>query len=427
MSQLDLEQLELEGEEHLAENQPAPGKATLTSRIGKPHRAGAGDLIDGATAAQLAGGLGVELSRGDGGDGGGGAPGVRKGLGLGFLGGRGAEMGGDVAGEELEAKAAGRGLEYLGGTSLAAQQREVVDFDRGAGDSFYDARATVDAKLTGELKVDAKAKKQGDEEKEGDEDEAEETPGGKPAVKPSARLEAQVRAPMTPGASGPGVDLRAQQRAVVDFDAAAGDTFYDARATVDAKLTGDARIGKKRDEEKEGAEGEAEETPGVKANARLEAQVRAPMTPGASGPGVELRAQQRAVVDFDAAAGDSFYDARATVDPTIAKAPPPALPVPSVPDLARAPGGPAGSVPLPYPNVAATPQTDLKSQQREVVNFDAAAGDSFYDTRATVDPTIAKTPPPAPPAPTLPTTEAASAADPAADEAKTKALTDAEK
>src|SRR5687767_8307218 len=105
MSQLDLEQLELEGEEHLAENLPAPGKATLTSRIGKPQRAGAGDLIDGAAHANLAGGLGVELSRGDGGNGGAGAPGVKNGLGLGFLGGRGAEMGGDAAGEAVEQKA----------------------------------------------------------------------------------------------------------------------------------------------------------------------------------------------------------------------------------------------------------------------------------------------------------------------------------
>ena len=126
MSQLDLEQLELEGEEHLAENQPAPGKATLTSRIGKPQRAGAGDLIDGATHAQLAGGLGVELSRGDGGNGGGGAP-RRIGPAVGFLGGGRADLAHESTGEQVEGRVLSKSVEgdFATQHDVSASKRDV--------------------------------------------------------------------------------------------------------------------------------------------------------------------------------------------------------------------------------------------------------------------------------------------------------------
>jgi len=153
-------------------------------------------------------------------------------------------------------------------------------------------------------------------------------------------------------------------------------------------------------------------------------------------PAGDLRSQQREVVTLDGVVGDTFYDERATVDPTIAK-PPAAPPAPATTTPGAMPGvGPRPMLPQPPPT------GDLRSQQREVVTLDGVVGDTFYDQRATVDPTIAK-PPAAPPAPaTTPPGTAASTAgvaaaeqaanaavntvDPAADEAKTKAQTEAE-
>ena len=212
MSQLDLEQLEYETEEGLAEQQPAPGKATLTSRIGRSPRAGQtpGDAIDAVSNGQLQSGLGIDLSRGDGGNGGG-APNARRGLGLGFLGAsKGAEMGGDVAGDLVDERPVGRGIDYLAatspenGTSLKSQQREVAQFD-STGD-YYDQRATVEVQPT-----PAQVATQ---------------PGAvtpDPAKKPAA----------TEDAKPPAADLKSQQREVAQFDST-GD-FYDQRATVEVQ------------------------------------------------------------------------------------------------------------------------------------------------------------------------------------------------
>ena len=326
MSQLDLEQLEYEGEEHLAELQPAPGKATLTSRIGKSARPGsASDVIDGATHAHLMGGLGVELSRGDGGGGGGGPPGAKKaGLGLGYLGNQGIEAGGDLGGDHVEEKPLGRGLEFLSGNNPASsglpsgklldQQREVKQFD-SAGD-FYDQRATVDAKLT-DTKLHKPFKKKGkskDEEHEGGEEEHDEL-AHKPfkagpadlAVMPGVGVGGPVPIPY-PNAGGGGGDLKGQQREVVNFDAKAGDDFYDQRATVE--------VGSKNFGTYDPVEHLTGKQPGG-IDGLMSTKSLAPSM--ALNAATDLKSQAREVVNFDAKAGDDFYDQRATVDVDVGK------------------------------------------------------------------------------------------------------------
>ena len=117
MSQLDFEHLDHAYDDGGGLSQPAPGKATLTSRLARPALPASGG-IDAGSHASLEGGLGIELSRparsyggGDDGDGatarGGGS---RRGLS--FLGG-GVDVGPDT-GRAPAAAPAGRGLEYLG-------------------------------------------------------------------------------------------------------------------------------------------------------------------------------------------------------------------------------------------------------------------------------------------------------------------------
>ena len=297
MSQFDLEDLESEAEEGLAELQPAPGKATLTSRIGRPpRRGGDGDLLDAATHAQLQGGLGVELSRGDGGDGDGG-PSPRRYLAVGFLGGQGADLGSNLSGEQAEERPLGRGLDYLSSPSanasaaelaLRGQQREVKQFD-SEGD-FYDQRATVEPRSS-----------------EGG-DEAEPASAARraaPAATRAATRGIEARRPLeAESARRPSEqELRSQQREVRQFDSE-GD-FYDERAVVDVEGT----------RARQAAQA-AEVAPSSRAQA---------MTPTAAADRAgtasaeprrlseqELRSQQRAVRQFDSE-GD-FYDERAVVD-----------------------------------------------------------------------------------------------------------------
>ncbi|MCL4225335.1 MAG: hypothetical protein KJZ91_12810, partial [Myxococcales bacterium] len=285
MSQFDLEDLESEAEEGLAELQPAPGKATLTSRIGRPpRRGGDGDLLDAATHAQLQGGLGVELSRGDGGDGDGG-PSPRRYLAVGFLGGQGADLGSNLSGEQAEERPLGRGLDYLSSPSanasaaelaLRGQQREVKQFD-SEGD-FYDQRATVEPRSS-----------------EGG-DEAEPASAARraaPAATRAATRGIEARRPLeAESARRPSEqELRSQQREVRQFDSE-GD-FYDERAVVDVEGT----------RARQAAQA-AEVAPSSRAQAMTPAAPTAAADPAAAAEPrrlseQELRSQQREVRQFD--------------------------------------------------------------------------------------------------------------------------------
>lgn len=141
--------------------------------------------------------------------------------------------------------------------------------------------------------------------------------------------------------------LRDQQRAVVDFDDAAGDDFYDARATVDARVTDvpltDRQIRRARRKNPRwiaqlkvsahifsnadidssafaldvaghqqriglAVDGIA----GPKTVAAVAAEVSAARSGGKRRPDAGAH---RDVHDFDANVGGDFYDARATVEP----------------------------------------------------------------------------------------------------------------
>ncbi|MBE7448608.1 MAG: hypothetical protein HS111_06910 [Kofleriaceae bacterium] len=151
--------------------------------------------------------------------------------------------------------------------------------------------------------------------------------------------------------------LRDEQRAVVDFDGAAGDDFYDQRATVEGRPTDipltDRQIRRARRKNpdwirrlkvsalifsnaevdssafalelaaKQAAHGtlRVDGIAGPRTVAAVARQVsdarsgRAGGATHASGVAHHDPNTPRAVVDFDAAAGDSFYDSRATVEP----------------------------------------------------------------------------------------------------------------
>ncbi len=146
--------------------------------------------------------------------------------------------------------------------------------------------------------------------------------------------------------------LRDEQRAVVDFDSAAGDDFYDERATVEARPTEipltDRQIRRARRKNPEWirrlkvsalifsnaevdssafaldvaakqAEHGALRVDGiagprtVAAIARQVSAARSGRRGAAAGP--RDADEPRAVADFDAGVADGFYDSRATVEP----------------------------------------------------------------------------------------------------------------
>lgn len=163
-------------------------------------------------------------------------------------------------------------------------------------------------------------------------------------IVPGKRSLTQSLAPKAPS-------LRDQQRAVVDFDAAAGDDFYDQRATVDApastvpltdrqirkaqrknprwvaKTKVSAQIFSNADvdsaafaldvAEKQAANGlVVDGIAGPKTVAAIAGQVAAARSVpprGAHRASAEA-AGPRDVVDFDDGTGDDFYDSRATVE-----------------------------------------------------------------------------------------------------------------
>lgn len=143
--------------------------------------------------------------------------------------------------------------------------------------------------------------------------------------------------------------LRDEQRAVVDFDDAAGDDVYDERATVEARPTElpltDRQIRRARRKNpgwiarlkvsaqifstaevdssafaldvaaKQAAHGLAVD--GIAGPRTVAAVARRASDARSGGTKVAARgddATPRAVADFDAGAGDDFYDSRATVD-----------------------------------------------------------------------------------------------------------------
>lgn len=141
--------------------------------------------------------------------------------------------------------------------SLREQQRAVVDLDDGAGDDFYDARATVDARVTdvpltdrqirrarrknprwiAQLKVSAHIFSNAEIDSSafaldvaGHQQRLGLTVDGIAGPKTIAAVAAEVSAARSGGKRRPDPGAHRDAR---DFDANVGDDFYDARATVE--------------------------------------------------------------------------------------------------------------------------------------------------------------------------------------------------
>ncbi len=148
--------------------------------------------------------------------------------------------------------------------SLRDEQRDVVDFDDGVDDGFYDERATVEAEPTKLLLTDRqlrKARRRNPRWVRQLRVSAQIFSSGEPATnvfafdvadkqlakgldvdgiagpKTVAAVAAETSARRSAPRPAPG---DGEPREVVDFDQGVGDGFYDERATVDAR-TPDAR------------------------------------------------------------------------------------------------------------------------------------------------------------------------------------------
>ncbi|MBE7453853.1 MAG: hypothetical protein HS111_34785 [Kofleriaceae bacterium] len=176
-----------------------------------------------------------------------------------------------------------------------------------------------------------------------DHDAASASTSSNPVGAPGKRTLTQSLVPMQRS-------LRDQQRAVVDFDDAAGDDVYDSRATVDARVTEtpltERQLRRARRKNPAWIErlkvsaqifgtAEVESSAfaldvaahqqrlglavdgiaGPKTVAAVAAEVTAVRAGGKRERGNAHGNGQREVHDFDAAIGDGFYDARATVEP----------------------------------------------------------------------------------------------------------------